>query len=246
METTDWQVDTRAPEHLGSEQVFLSLLNFDDFENIHPYWEILNSSEQKRANKFYFEIDKKRFVITRALLKRYLGDYNRLEPKNIDFTLNAYGKPLMDNQPFYFNVAHSEKRGLIGITQIAEIGVDVEHFRQNTDLDAIAKRFFSTLEYDAFCALPQHEHKQGFFNAWTRKEAFIKAVGMGLSMPLHAFDVSLSPREEARLSAVRFDDEKADDWQIMALPIMAGYAAAFCLKSTKRFDLILRNIQPEM
>ena len=234
-----------APAQINDGQVFLALLDFSLFEEIAPYRHLLNPEERKRADKFYFEKDKNRFVITRGILKSLLGRYNKINAARISFGQNAYGKPLMEHNPYHFNVAHSGNYGLLGLTKIADIGVDIEQFRAQTDLEAIARRFFSRVEIAEFSALPESERQQGFFNAWTRKEAFIKAVGMGLSLPLHAFDVRLSPNHEAGLSDVRYEGLQSTDWNLDALEAPPGYAAAFCLKSSTVYELIYYKLQPE-
>ncbi|HED10543.1 MAG TPA: 4'-phosphopantetheinyl transferase superfamily protein, partial [Caldithrix abyssi] len=113
---------------------------------------------------------------------------------------------------------------------LAPVGVDIEHFRKETTTVKIAERFFSNKEVQAFLALNDEQREEGFFNAWTRKEAFIKAAGLGLSMPLHSFDVTLTPGQEARLLDVRHPGYQAGDWLLRALPVSPPYAGAFCIK----------------
>lgn len=107
MENYTWREISPAPMQIEDGQVFLALLDFSLFKEIAPYWNLLNAEERKRANKFYFEMDKKRFVITRGILKSLLGRYNKVESASIFFGQNAFGKPQMEHNPYHFNVAHS-------------------------------------------------------------------------------------------------------------------------------------------
>ncbi len=245
METVTWHKTSVINAIQKSVQVNLFLIDFNLYANIEAHWEILNHDEQKRAARFHFEKDKKRFVITRATLKNLIGFFEGIDPKKIYFDYNQYGKPAYSAGFFQFNVAHSGTLGLIGISAVGAIGVDVEEFRPQTEIETIAKRFFSPVEFAEFCTLIGNDRLQGFFNAWTRKEAFIKAVGMGLSMPLHAFDVNLTPGCPAKLKQVRYKNMISAEWQLQNLPVRQNYAASFCVGTAQPFEFICHFLQPE-
>lgn len=118
----------------------------------------------------------------------------------------------------------------MAFTRLREIGVDVEQVRGNSDLDAIARRFFSGREQSELFALPEEERVAAFFRCWTRKEAYIKATGDGLSLPLSQFDVALAPGEKNALLATRPDESEAERWLMQEVPAGAGYVAALCVR----------------
>ena len=192
----------------------------------------LSGAEIKRAMKFHFKIDQNRFIVTRGLLKKILSRIISEPVGKISFNNNEYGKPyLKKNDLPFFNVSHSGNLGLIAITNISEIGVDVEQYRINETTEDIARRFFSKDEVKSYLSLDLKQRQEGFFNCWTRKEAFIKAMGMGLSLSLQTFDVTLKPGEEVRLLNVRFKSENASNWILQDIRVDPGYAAAFALKA---------------
>jgi 4'-phosphopantetheinyl transferase len=129
-----------------------------------------------------------------------------------------------------FNVSHSGGIALLAFTRRREIGVDVEQLRPDSDFEAIARRFFSAREQNQLAALPAEEKVDAFFRCWTRKEAFIKATGDGLSLPLSQFDVSLAARERSALLATRPDASEAGGWLLQEVPGGPGYVAALCVR----------------
>lgn len=213
--------------------VHLWLLNYktchDFLNNILPE---LSSGELERANKFYFEEDRNRYLITRSILKKILSRMLNTVPGQLRFEFNAYGKPFLKSDPgLFFNVSHSGNFGLIAITSIADIGVDVEKYRHKMTGDDVAKRFFSSKEISDYLNLNVKERQQGFFNCWTRKEAFIKAVGMGLSLPLNSFDVSLKPGSKAQITAIRKPPDDPEKWTMESIYVDEEYAAAYTLRA---------------
>ncbi len=217
-------------EQPAGNELFIWLLDFEDYPSLSRFEALLSDKEKARAARFYFERDRRAYTITRGYLKERLGDFSGLAPARIEFEYNKQGKPYWAGSPFFFNVSHSGKKGLVAISPLAPVGVDIEHFRKETTTVKIAERFFSNKEVQAFLALNDGQREEGFFNAWTRKEAFIKAAGLGLSMPLHSFDVTLTPGQEARLLDVRHPGYQAGDWLLRALPVSPPYAGAFCIK----------------
>ena len=125
-----------------------------------------------------------------------------------------------------FNLSHSGDFALIAVTQAHKVGVDVECIRSDIELESMARRFFSPIEVSELMSLLADQRLVGFFNCWTRKEAYIKAHGLGLSLPLDSFDVSLTPGEPAILRATRPDAEEAARWTIIPLEVAPGYSAA--------------------
>lgn len=198
----------------------------DDARRLEP---VLSPDEIQRANRFRFAEHRRRFIIARGCLRSLLGAYLQTAADELFFAYSAKGKPTLDvrhQSHLRFNLSHSGEIAVFAFALGRNLGVDVELIRQDIDVEEIPKRFFSTAEQKALEAL-QGEHKvQGFFNCWTRKEAYVKAVGSGLSLPLRDFDVSLTPGDEAQLLATRPDAALASRWSMASLDFGKEYAAA--------------------
>ncbi len=210
--------------------------------------EVLSEDERARADRFHFEKDRVAYTIGRGNLRRLLARYLEVEPTTIRFTYNKYGKPILDvasvcdpaeagslAASLQFNVSHSGLLALYGFTLNRAIGVDIEWHRDNISPLEIAKGFFSPSENQTLNGLSTTaEHYEAFYNCWTRKEAYIKAHGMGLSLPLDSFDVTLAPGEHAQLVATRPNADEVNQWVVDAVPAPAGYTAAIALSTTNK------------
>ncbi len=205
---------------------------------------VLSEDEREKADRFRFHQDGEHFILARGLLRTLLGRYMDLDPHNLTFHYNAYGKPSLDKAHHQtglcFNLSHSLNMALYAITQNRRIGIDIEKTRTDFATDEIAERFFSAYEHAKIKALPIHQRVDAFFNCWTRKEAYIKAVGKGLSLPLDQFDVSLSPGEPAALLRVNDKQEVRTSWSLRELSPATGYKAAMAVDEhglvIKQFD----------
>lgn len=174
-------------------------------------------------------------AISRSGLRAILGRYLNCNPADIRFEYGAKGKPALAGEhgveAIHFNLSHSGSICLYAFTRAGRIGIDIEWMgRRMTDMWAVAKRFFSPAEYAAIAALPPEQKSRGFFNCWTRKEAFIKARGDGLSMPLDRFVVTLAPGEPARLVRVEDDPPEIERWTLKELEPAEGYAGAVAVE----------------
>jgi 4'-phosphopantetheinyl transferase len=191
---------------------------------------LLSADEGERASRFHFERDRRRFTASRALLRIVLGAYLHSAPESLRFRYSDQGKPALDGEHLkgglMFNVSHSGGVALFAITRGREIGVDVERVRRSSDLEAIARRFFSACEQMQLAALEPEQRGEAFFRCWTRKEAYIKARGEGLSMPLDQFDVSIGVGDQNALLATRPDPAEAHRWSVRDVPTDPDYAAA--------------------
>ncbi len=192
--------------------------------------EILSKDEQERADRFHFPIHRERYIVARGTLRHILGRYLNRPPETVSFSYGDQGKPALANNnapvPLEFNVAHSEQIALLGFIWGRQVGVDVEYVRSMKDMAQMAKRFFSAEENQIWQSVPAEHQDQAFFNCWTRKEAYIKVIGEGLSHPLNRFVVTLKPGEPGRLVTVDGSLELAQQWQMQALHPTSGYAAA--------------------
>ncbi len=196
--------------------------------------ELLSADERERAARFHFAADRSHFIAARALLRTLLGRYLDLPPGQLSFSYGPYGKPALagegESRALRFNVSHSHGVALYAVARERDVGVDVEYLRRDILGESLAERFFSAREVATLRALPADVQPQAFFNCWTRKEAFIKARGEGLSFPLDRFEVSLDPKEPAALVSVMDDPREASRWSLQALPVEEGYVAALAVE----------------
>ena len=202
--------------------------------------ETLAPDEASRAARFYFDRDRRHYTVGRGILRTLLGRYLDQPPTTLAFAYGAQNKPTLEQQVrradqtdqagLRFNLSHSHGQALYGFTLRREIGIDIEQIRPMDDAEAIAERFFSARDYATFIALQPYERPEGFFNCWTRKEAYIKALGEGLSHPLDTFDVTLTPGDPARILAVRGDPQERERWSMVSLTPLAGYIGALVVE----------------
>ena len=221
--------------HLGGAEVHVWQAGLDrPPAQVHTLLHTLSTDERARAERFHFRRDREHFIVARGLLRAILGRYLNREPGRLQFRYSPYGKPALAQDSggtgLCFNVSHSHGLALYAVTRGREVGVDVEHIRPTPHLEQIAERFFSHREVSALLSLPQDLRAVAFFLCWTRKEAYIKAKGEGLSLPLDRFDVSLIPGEPAALLGTRGDPREAYRWSLRELTPAPGYAAALAVE----------------
>jgi len=189
------------------------------------YHSLLAPDERARAARFHFEIHRQHFAIARARMRILLSAYSGCLPVQLAFSYTSYGKPYLSHPSLVFNLSHAHEMAIFGVTRNRAIGVDIEHIRADLATDDIANRYFSKEEIRALRALPAEQRCAAFFRCWTRKEAYIKARGEGLSMPLADFEVCLEETEELWLSNHQ-DPHEGARWQLRNVPAPAGYVAA--------------------
>ncbi|HEU4522655.1 MAG TPA: 4'-phosphopantetheinyl transferase superfamily protein [Thermoanaerobaculia bacterium] len=185
----------------------------------------LSCEERARAQRFVFDRDRRRFVAGRTILRNLLSARLGVSPARVDLVAGANGKPEVRGSGVRFNLSHCEDLAVYAFSS-HEIGVDVEAIRPMPDVDAIASGFFSRREREAFSRLRPSDRVVGFFNCWTRKEAFFKALGSGLDARLDAVDVSFEPGQPARI--VRVGDTPGEDcnWTLESFQPAPGFVAA--------------------
>ena len=193
-------------------------------------WKHLADDEHARANRFYFDRDRNHYIVARGLLRQLLGSYLQLPAAEISFAYGEHGKPelatVLAGSRVQFNISHAQGVALLAFARGREVGVDIEQVRPLDDGEQIAERFFSDNEVTVFTAVPAEQKPQAFFNCWTRKEAFIKVIGEGLSCPLDSFDVTLKPGDPAELLQVKGSTAEAARWELRNLNPAVGYAGA--------------------
>ena len=196
--------------------------------------QILSDDERLRAERFHFDRDRRRFIVSQGMLRMIIGKYTDIEPRQLQFYSGHRGKPYLmhtsGNVPLQFNLAHSKEIALYAFTCSREIGIDVEYVRDMPDAEKIALTTFSSLENKILQSLPEYQRQEAFFSCWVRKEAYIKAIGKGLYHALDRFDVSLAPGEPARLVSVEGSAEQASCWFMKSLTPENGYVAAVAVR----------------
>ena len=220
---------------LGIDEVHVWRANLDQpTSHLQRFREILAPDELDRVERYYFPVDQHRFIAARGSLRSILSNYMNLEPSQIHFRYNPHGKPELVSDSsetcLRFNLAHSNGVALYAVARGQRVGVDIEYIRADVSLDQIARHCFSTQEYSTFCELPAFFQLEAFYRCWTRKEAYIKAIGQGITFPLRMFDVSLMPSEPALLLGNQVDPQEVFRWSLRELTPAPGYAAAVAVE----------------
>lgn len=205
----------------------------------------LSVDEQLRANHFRFAHLHNAYIICRGLVRLLLGRYLDTDPGTIEFDYQPKGKPVIANLRLLdFNLSHTAGMMLCGVTKACEIGVDIERLRPLCDIQELARRFFSVEEADELLSLPCEQLTSAFYRCWTRKEAYLKAVGEGLSAPLHSFRVTLRPMEEVRFIHIGGDTELAQSWRLSEVELGESYIATLAYSGPERAVRLTRNVTP--
>jgi 4'-phosphopantetheinyl transferase len=190
-------------------------------------YRLLSSEEQERARRFLVERARNEFVLTRGTLRSLLARYLGSTPQEVRFRYAVRGKPALEGgSDLSFNVSHTDGLALMAFVKRRAIGVDVENLDRKIEAERLAERFFSERERQALRPLRRDELQAAFFRCWTRKEAYIKAKGDGLSLPLHQFDVSIAECDRDALLATQPDPTEAARWTVCDVPMGSGYVAA--------------------
>jgi 4'-phosphopantetheinyl transferase len=193
-------------------------------------WQLLSRDEQERAEKFRFSEHRQHYIVARGNLRRLLAERLRIAPRAVEFVENNYGKPKLapvhGSADLDFNLSHSGALALYAFTSGRAVGVDVELIREIPDIDDLAERFFSPTEIASLKAFPVAQRSSAFLACWTRKEAFIKALGQGLTCPLDAFDVTIDPDAPARITRIKASIERVANWTMQAFAPSPCYIAA--------------------
>lgn len=196
------------------------------------YARSLSADELQRANRFVFERDRHHYVVCRGALRYLLAAYLDAAPGDLVFNYGHRGKPSLDGAAagrLQFNVSHASGVAVAAITTGAAIGVDQESVSRTVEFEALARRFFSECETDDLLSLPAEARRAAFFACWTRKEAYIKAIGDGLACPLDSFAVTLRPAEPPAFRWIATDEASA--WTLRAFEPAAGYVAALASRA---------------
>jgi 4'-phosphopantetheinyl transferase len=239
---------------LTPAEIHVWLAFYDEIadERLHSaYRELLNAAEREQEPRFYFARDRRRYLVTRALVRTVLSRYIPVDPKGWVFSTNRYGRPDIANPEardacVSFNISHTHHLVVLGSTRGRALGVDVENVREREAPIEVAHRFFSPQEVAGLSAIPADQQTYRFFEYWTFKESYIKARGMGLSLPLDKFSFHY-PSERAVEIAI--DSELADNaarWQFWQFQPRPEYLVAICAEriGSQTPDVIVREVIP--
>jgi 4'-phosphopantetheinyl transferase len=222
---------------LGEREVHVWIVRLEagepEFRTMYAW---LAPDEAARAERFKFAKHRRAYALGRAALRALLGGYLGVSPSDIQFSYGTKGKPSLTDAAckLRFNASNSGELAVVALTEGCELGVDVEHIRPVPDIEKIAERFFAAAEVAELMALPETERCQGFFNCWTRKEAYIKAVGDGFAVPLDSFRVTLRPGVPAQLLELGASIEAARCWTMHDFIPAPDYAGALAYPERER------------
>ena len=231
----EWVITSRPPVITG-EEVHIWRIDLSDLANVKPeLFNLLSADERQRADKFHFEKDRSRFIIRRAILRMLLGEYLNAPPGELGFIYNNFDKPsLAFNTEIYFNASSSNNVGIVAIMLNARIGIDVELIDAQFPKLEIAERYFSTDEVRAIHDLQPELQTAVFFDCWTKKEAFVKAVGDGMSHPLPNMVISSEKWASFLVNATSVETE---GWNVTSFIPEKNYIASLAYEGKERSAL---------
>jgi 4'-phosphopantetheinyl transferase len=217
---------TDAPRSLSPGTAYLVLENIRELSlSLERLVEVLSQAERERVARYRFEDDRLRSQVAWGLLRIFLGRIRGEDPRDIEFVRNEFQKPLLPTGPS-FNMAHSGDWVLLGVAPDGRFGLDVEAPRRLPNLLDLARIVFSLDEISELQSYPEAHRLSAFFRGWTRKEAFTKAIGGGLSVPLKEFAVTLAPEVDEALRWVAIPSEENVPWRVRPLPELPGALGA--------------------
>jgi 4'-phosphopantetheinyl transferase len=225
--SADLEPGKLAPLSPGEWRLYQFTLAVPPLE-LEALWLVLPGAERDQVDRFLTEEARRRFVVRRAMRRRILAFHLGCAPEEVRVAETACGQPYLFHPPrspgLCFSASHSAESCLVALAWGRRIGVDIERHRPlDGDLAAVI-RCFAAEEQEAFDALPAADRARAFFDCWTRKEAFLKALGLGLSLPLDRFVVSVRPDEPAALRAVAKDPGAPDRWAMFSLDLGRGWS----------------------
>lgn len=233
--TSEWTAGPPSPT-LGAGDVHLWSVGLDvDDAELDSLAALLDAGERARAARFRFDQHRRRWIASRAMLRAILSRYVPTPAADIEFTVEPGGKPHLRGDGHgghvHFNFSHADDVALLGVTSFGPVGVDVERVQPMPDAELIAETHFAPGERERLRRLGPAGIDSGFFSCWTRKEAYIKAVGGGLAMPLDAFEVTLSPDDPPRLVHIGGNESEARQWTLRSVTPAQGFAGAVAVQA---------------
>jgi len=211
-----------------------------DAKSRNTMMQCLNPLEIDKAASFKLPLMRDRYILVRALSREILARYLQKTASELQFIYGEYGKPALADQQMHFNLSHTGDQLLMAVANFPHIGVDIEQVRPRTNLQGMAKRCFSSQEYQAWEVLPAAKQSDVFYTLWTKKEAYVKAIGRGIAMGLERCEVDWNTN--GQLLHIPTEQGDARNWKVTELPVVAGHCAALV---TPNCAFALRLIQWE-
>lgn len=227
-------------------------LDICDSARLSQYRQLLNDEECSRVDRFYFDKDKHDYLVSHAMVRLVLSEYAAVAPQHWQFEHNAYGKPTVSsvhplNFDLRFNLSHTHGKAVLAVTSTSAIGVDIESKERNSHCLNLANHFFSQSEAQSLNKLDKQTQQERFFDYWTLKEAFIKAVGKGLSIPLDSFSFEILPSGNIQLFMADTTESKPENWYFCSLDYQEEYTIALCHQVSSQAEpptLCVRELTP--
>lgn len=239
---------------LAATEIHLWLAFYDEINDasLHSaYRELLNAAEKAQEPRFYFARDRQRYLITRALVRTVLSRYVSIRPQEWIFSTNAYGRPEVVNAQaraewLSFNISHTHSLIVLGVTKRRALGVDVENVSAREAAIEVADRYFAPQEVAVLLAAPRDQQQYRFFEYWTFKEAYIKARGMGLALPLDKFSFHYPGHHEVEIAIQPELEDDSARWQLWQFRPMPEYLTAICAERARgeSLKLVVRRTIP--
>ena len=237
----DWQVGSAFPDknlELSADAVHLWLAELEIGEQqVETLAQSLSQDELQRANRFRFDHDRHAFIAGRGILRIILGAYLNRSPNQITFQYGDRGKPEVAHSgagsTLQFNVSHSQNRAIYAITRDRRIGVDLEYQRNVSDMERLAKRFFTSKEHAILCALPPEQQARAFFQLWTCKEAYLKAIGEGL-VGLGHVELTIAPNQPFSPSGIGDTRDCSTNWNLAQFQPFPDFMAALAVEGDRQ------------
>ena len=200
----------------------------EDADTVASLLNVLSGEERVRAARFRTTQLRVRFVVAHGALRTILSGYLGVAPAAVRFETTEMGRPYVPGASFDFNLSHSDALAVVAVSVAGHVGVDVERLRRVDDEDAVVRRFFAPGEVRQYEAVRPQERTSAFYSTWTRKEAFVKALGTGLQRELSSFEVDVSP--QAVCPRIRLDDDDGrSSWNLRSFSPRSHYIAAVAL-----------------
>jgi 4'-phosphopantetheinyl transferase len=236
--------DPGLPLELGSNTVEVWKASFTNLqEEFERYYALLSQDELERAGRFYFERDRRAYILGRGLLRTLLSGYTRTPAGQIEFCYQQRGKPALitpsQEAAIHFNLSHAKDLVVYAFSREANLGIDVEHVRLMENLERIAEQYFTASESAYIHSLPEPDKVGAFFHIWTCKEACLKASGDGLAAPLDLIEINLEDGASSRLIKIPGREDQAV-WRLETFEIDPGYLASLAVEGESS-RLILRQ-----
>ncbi len=231
---------------LNENKIYIWKINLENSKyNPGDLLQILSEDEISQADRITSPAGQNRFIIGRGYLRIILGACIKTDPGKIQYTYNSFGKPFLSpahRNPVRFNLSNSRSTALIAVSKGYEIGIDLEYIKTNRDFERLADRYFHRRETADLMKLPRTERIEAFYNCWCRKEAYIKARGMGMAIPLDQFRVSVNPDEPPLLLSTEHDPGAYQCWGLKQISPGNDFAGAVAA-NLKRFTMELLEIE---